>query len=109
MNQEVHEVYKNHEDVKFLTGDLKVLLLVYDNYVYKRINSRWPKQTWRCTHKTGCSTTVTTKNAILEKTNPLPTHLHPHPIDEISLIETNMRIKQRVQSEINLTPRQIHT
>lgn len=105
MELEIHDIYKNHGSVKFLIGRNTVLLLVYENYMYKRINTRYPKTTWKCI---GCTANVFTNSGIFVKANQTSPHSHAPPIDEVALIETNMRIKKRVQNEFNLTPRQIH-
>lgn len=107
MTEDVHTIYKNHEHVKFLLGPSNLLLLNYESFLYKRINGKFPKTTWKCVK--GCPATVKTINGIFEKATPVTCHTHAIPIDEILVIETNMRIKHRVNSEFSLSPRQIHT
>lgn len=108
MSNEGHPLYKDHDNVKFLFGNNSALLLVHNSFVYKRTSGRVPKTFWKCT-STGCTTTVSTYDGIFQHKNSDPVHLHSQPIDDIVLLETKSRIKRRVQTEFNLSPRQIYT
>lgn len=108
MNNEVSSIYKNHGSVKFLVGKWKTLLLVHENFIYQRFNGHFPKTAWQCTAK-DCSTTVYTNDGKFEEENGISPHYHPPATDDIVLLEAEMKIKKRVKTEFNLSPRQIHT
>lgn len=106
MGDEEHHIYKDHGNIRFLTGRRKQLLLVYDNFMYKRINGKYPKTTWKCTR--GCEASVITVDGVFKSTKKLDSHSHLSVDDEITVLQAEIRMKKRVQSEFNLTPRQIH-
>lgn len=107
MSAAVHPIYINHDNIKFLLGTRDSILLVHEFFIYKRINGNFPKTTWKCTTK-ACDTTVITLAGKFQHSNTTPSHEHAQPIDDIALLETKMRIKKRVETEFNLSPRQIH-
>lgn len=109
MEEEIHPIYKDHGNVKFLIGKNRCLLLVLDNFLFKRANGAFPTTSWKCASVArGCFATLVTVNGLLKKSNIAKPHTHPAPIDEIKVIQTNMKIKSRVKQEFELTPRQIH-
>lgn len=108
MTDEVDNVYKNQQSVKFLRGDWNALLLIHDNFIYQRFNGNFPGTTWRC-KTTQCEVTVSTNAGIFVEGSLSSPHEHPSSTDDIVLLETKMRIKKRVKTEFNLSPRQIHS
>lgn len=108
MTDEVNQIYKNQQSVKFVQGKYKTLLLIHEQFMYQRFNGNFPKTTWRC-RETLCEVTVSTNGGIFVEGSLSSPHYHPPSTDDIVLLEAKMRIKRRVKTEFNLSPRQIHS
>jgi len=43
MCDEAHHLFKNQDNVKFLSGENRAIFLVHNNFIYKRFNGHKPK------------------------------------------------------------------
>lgn len=99
-------IYLDHGKVTFLLGKTNLLLLYFENYLYKRINGNFPDTYWMCIK--GCPVIVRTHNGLFESAKNVSLHQHPPMLEEITVIRTNRRILNRVKSDLTLSPWSIY-